>query len=123
MGGFRDLKEDFGTHLGKIWDGKHTPEVYFLALRCLFEIAGNLDTIAVEMREIRKDLSKRHFINEIQMHEMEPGHYPIPGTYPEKSGEDRKNFMRYKKHGFTGDVRGPCETCLLPFSDAVHKVL
>jgi len=53
MGGFANLKKDFhdieNQHLSDL-DGP-SAQFYYLLLRCLFEINGNLDSIAIEMKK------------------------------------------------------------------------
>ena len=68
MGGFANLKKDFEQLLVVLRPDGYAPDAErdhlqdtivarYLELRCLFEIAGNLDTIAVEMRAQTKELA------------------------------------------------------------------
>lgn len=72
MGGFTNLKNDFKNFIPII--GPAAPKTVsaelqleidttyqYLMLRCLFEIAGNLDTIAVEMRKLSSCVHDSHF--------------------------------------------------------------
>lgn len=72
MGGFANLKKAF-EESDMMGTFKETPALVddahgikelpiFLMLRCLFEIAGNLDTIAVEMRKINQREAERFLL-------------------------------------------------------------
>lgn len=75
MGGFAKLKDDFERwfptlDLNNIWTEKKPPEkkeqdaFRHLYLRCLFEIAGNLDTIALMSRASFEALDKMRLAEE-----------------------------------------------------------
>lgn len=56
MGGFANLKKDFEKHIEEIETEDVAQSAFqYMLLRTLFEIAGNLDTIAVAQRKMADD--------------------------------------------------------------------
>jgi hypothetical protein len=118
MGGFARLKEDFDKYLGRL--NPETDPFRFLYLRSLFEIAGNLDTIALCQRALveQSEKSRLQAAEGIQQFKETFDKINNPPVF---SGPPLVGPAGLP-HKFTGKKgRSLCGTCGRPFSDPLHK--